>query len=59
VSSDTSYFARRAADERRIAAASVNPRARLAHLELAVRYATLAGADPDAPEVQDAVAERL
>lgn len=59
MSSDSSYFASRAADERRLAAATVEPRARRAHLELAVRYASLAGVDPDAPEVQEAVAERL
>ena len=50
-----SYYARRAQDERRMAAPSTDPMARKAHLKLAA----LAGEDPDKPEVQDAVAERL
>lgn len=57
--SDASYHARRANEERRLARASTDARARWAHLEMAARYDTLAGADPDNAELQDAVAQRL
>lgn len=43
---DLSY-AERARDERRLAMASANPAARVVHLELAAKYAALAGANPD------------
>lgn len=57
--SDASYHCRRANEERRLARAATDPRARWAHLEMAARYDTLAGAEPDDAEVQDAVAQRL
>ena len=41
----SSYFAMRANEERRIAMASVDPRVRRVHLEMAARYAVAAGAD--------------
>jgi hypothetical protein len=41
---DSLYFSRRGSEERRAAAAAVDPRARQAHLELADRYEELATA---------------
>jgi len=46
------YFAARAVEERRLAMATTDARARAAHLELAERYAVLArSGDYDQPEV--------
>ena len=41
---DVDYFTRRAAEERRAAMKAAHPTAREAHLEMAERYAELAGA---------------
>lgn len=46
---DLAYFAERAIEERRCAMASPDPRAREVHLDLAARYARLAGATSDEP----------
>ena len=45
MSSDASYFATRADQERRLAMASADPRVRRVHLEMAAQYAACAGAD--------------
>ena len=57
MSQDTSYYAARVAEERRLAMASIDPRVRRTHLELAANYAMLAGPTPnlaedDSPELQ-------
>lgn len=41
---DASYFSRRAGEERIAAMKAAHPRARSSHLEMAERYAELAGA---------------
>ena len=46
MSSDSSYFAMRADEERRLAMASADPKVRRIHLEMAARYAVAAGSDP-------------
>jgi hypothetical protein len=43
VSDDQSYLAARAGEERRQAMAAANPNVRRIHLEMAARYAALAG----------------
>ena len=43
--SDSLYYARRADEERRHAMASADRKVRRIHLEMAARYAVLAGAD--------------
>ena len=43
MSPDPSYFAARAVEHRRYAMASTDPRVRRVHLELAAKYAVLAG----------------
>lgn len=51
MSSDQSYFAARATQERRLAMAATDPTVRRVHLELAAEYALRAGANPNvAPE---------
>lgn len=45
MSDSASYYAARAIEERRLAMAATNPSARAAHLEMAARYAELAGSD--------------
>lgn len=45
MSPDPSYYAARATEERRRAMASLDPRVRRVHLEMAAKYAALAGAD--------------
>lgn len=55
MSDNSSYFAARAIEERRLAMASSDPQVRAVHLEMAARYAALAG--PDA-QVQPADHER-
>ena len=45
MTSDSSYFARRADEERRLAMASPDPKVRRIHLEMAARYAVAAGPD--------------
>lgn len=54
--SDHSYYAARVEQERRAALASKNPGARRAHLELAFKYAQLAGIgiDENVPITQQA-----
>ena len=42
--SDVEYFSRRAVEERRAAMKAAHPDARSAHLQMAERYAELAGA---------------
>ena len=43
MSNDQSYLAARAGEERRLAMAAANPNVRRIHLEMAARYAALAG----------------
>jgi hypothetical protein len=50
VSKDQSYHAHRAIEERRRAMASADPKVRSIHLELAAKYAALAGANPHEPQ---------
>lgn len=45
MSSDPSYYAARATEERRLAMASSDPKVRRIHLDMAAKYAILAGAD--------------
>ena len=45
MSSDRPYYASRANQERRLAIASLHPNVRKVHLEMATRYAALAGGD--------------
>jgi hypothetical protein len=45
MSDDPSYYAARAAEERRLAMASADKRVRRVHLEMAAKYAALAGAN--------------
>lgn len=42
-SNDPSYYAARAIEERRLAMAAADPKVRRVHLELAAKYAELAG----------------
>lgn len=46
VSLNPSYYAARATEARRLAMASADPKVRRIHLEMAARYAILAGANP-------------
>lgn len=50
MSSNHSYYVARAVEERRLAMASADRRARAIHLEMAAKYEELAGAN-DAAEV--------
>lgn len=43
MSQDHNYYAARATEERRLASASADPSARRVHLDLAFKYARLAG----------------
>lgn len=43
MSVDTSYYADRAKEERRLGLASPHPKVRRVHLEMAAKYAALAG----------------
>lgn len=45
MSSDLTYYATRANEERRVAMASSNPNVRRVHLEMAEKYAALADSD--------------
>ena len=61
MSQDPSYYAARAIEERRLAMASTNPGVRRVHLEMAAKYAALAGPGatptdqiPDDPEERTA-----
>ena len=45
MSPDPSYYAARATEERRLAMASTDSKVRRIHLEMAAKYASLAGAD--------------
>ena len=45
MSNDPSYYAARATEERRLAMAATDAKVRRIHLEMAVNYAALAGAD--------------
>jgi hypothetical protein len=47
MSSDQSYYAARANQERRLAMAAADPNVRRVHLELAAEYALRAGANPN------------
>lgn len=51
MSLEHSYFANRATEERRLAMASADPKVRRIHLEMAAKYAVLAGANPVLDEV--------
>lgn len=51
MSLERSYFATRATEERRLAMASADPKVRRIHLEMAAKYAVLAGANPVMDEV--------
>lgn len=44
-SNDPSYYAARAVEERRLAMATADPNVRRVHLELAAKYAQLAGGE--------------
>ena len=47
MSEDLSYYVARAIEERRLAMASNDPNVRAIHLEMAAKYAALAGSNPD------------
>ena len=53
MSNDRSYYAERANQERRRAIATKDADARRIHLDLAAKYATLAGPDIIVADIQD------
>lgn len=53
MSDQPSYFAARAIEERRIAMSSADPKVRAIHLEMAAKYALLAGANPEEAPAAD------
>lgn len=58
MSQDSAYYVARANEERRLAMASTDQRVRRIHLELAAKYAALAGPDAVSLEVPTVDAER-
>ena len=59
MSDDLTYFAERAAQERRLAMASANLNVRRIHLEMAAKYLALAGANgSDVSGILDGTAQQ-
>jgi len=58
MSDETAYNAARAAEERRLAMASDDPKVRKIHLEMAAKYAVLASATTQAVDEEPPEAEQ-